>query len=46
MPPRIIEKSLASDRIVNDTVISKHCNHTPLHRQGMILDGRCDERVD
>ena len=37
MPPRIIEKCLASDRIVIDTVISKYCNHTPLYRQSMIL---------
>src|ERR1700739_1823182 len=36
-PPRIIEKCLASDRIVIDTVVSKYCNHTPLHRQSMIL---------
>ena len=28
LPPRIIEKCLASDRIVIDTVISKYCNHT------------------
>src|ERR1035437_5974676 len=33
LPPRIIDKCLASDRIVIDTVISKYCNHTPLHRQ-------------
>jgi len=38
LPPRIIEKCLASDRIVIDTVISKYCNHTPLHRQSMILE--------
>jgi transposase len=37
LPPRIIEKCLASDRIVIDTVIDKYCNHTPLHRQSMIL---------
>ena len=37
LPPRIIEKCLASDRIVIETVISKYCNHTPLHRQSMIL---------
>jgi transposase len=37
-PPRIIEKCLASDRIVIDTVISKYCNHTPLHRQSVILE--------
>jgi transposase len=38
LPPRIIEKSLASDRIVIDTVVSKYCNHTPLHRQSVILE--------
>jgi transposase len=38
LPPRIIEKCLASDRIVIDTVISKYCNHTPLHRQSVILE--------
>jgi transposase len=38
LPPRIIEKCLASDRIVIDTVIGKWCNHTPLHRQSMILE--------
>jgi transposase len=37
LPPRIIEKCLASDRIVIDTVVGKYCNHTPLHRQSMIL---------
>src|SRR5271168_192749 len=35
--PRIIEKCLASDRIVIETVVCKYCNHTPLHRQSMIL---------
>jgi transposase len=38
LPPRIIEKCLASDRIVIETVVSKYCNHTPLHRQSMILE--------
>jgi transposase len=35
LPPRIIEKCLASDRIVIDTVISKYCNHSVprTHRQ-------------
>ena len=37
-PPRIIEKCLASDRIVIDAVVSKYCNHTPLHRQSVILE--------
>ena len=37
LSPRIIEKCLASDQIVIDTVISKYCNHTPLYRQSAIL---------
>jgi len=42
LPPRIIEKCLASDRIVIDTVVGKYCNHTPLHRQSMILERDLD----
>jgi len=38
LPPRFIEKCLASNRIVIDTVVSKYCNHTPLHRQSVILE--------
>jgi transposase len=38
LPPRIIEKCLASDRIVIDTVVSKYCDHAPLHRQSVILE--------
>jgi transposase len=38
IPPRIIERCLASDRIVIETVVGKYCNHTPLHRQSMILE--------
>ena len=38
LPPRIIEKCLASDRIVIDTIINKYCNHTPLYRQSAILE--------
>jgi len=37
-PGRLIEKCLASNRIVIDTVISKYCNHTPLCRQSLILE--------
>jgi transposase len=37
LPARIIEKSLASDQIVIDTIISKYCDHTPLYRQSAIL---------
>jgi transposase len=42
LPPRIIEKCLASDRIVIETVVGKYCNHTPLHRQSMILERDLD----
>src|SRR5439155_23561369 len=38
LPPRISEKCLASDRIVIDMVVNKYCNHTPLHRQSVILE--------
>jgi len=38
LPLRIIDRCLASDRIVIDTVVSKYCNHTPLHRQSVILE--------
>jgi transposase len=38
LPPRIIEKCLASDQIVIDTVVSKYCDHTPLYRQSAILE--------
>jgi hypothetical protein len=37
LPPRIIEKSLVSDRIVIDTVIHKYASHLPLYRQSAIL---------
>jgi transposase len=35
LPPRIIEKCLASDRIVIETVVGKYCNHSVprTHRQ-------------
>lgn len=37
-PPRIIEKCLASDELVIDTVVRKYCDHTPLYRQSAILE--------
>jgi transposase len=36
--PRIVEKGLASDRVVIETVISKYCDHVPLYRQEAILE--------
>ena len=38
LPPRIIEKSLVSDRILIDTVINKYASHLPLYRQSVILN--------
>lgn len=37
LPDRIVEKGLASDRIVVDTVIQKYCDHLPLYRQEAML---------
>ena len=36
--PRIVEKGLASDRIVIDTVVAKYCDHLPLYRQAVMLE--------
>ena len=38
LPERIVEKGLASDRVVIDTVVSKYCDHLPLYRQAVILE--------
>jgi transposase len=38
LPARIIEKGLASDRVVIDTVVSKYADHLPLYRQSAILE--------
>jgi hypothetical protein len=43
LPPRIIGKCLASDRIIIDTVVSKYCNHTPVRDYfSTILPGLAD----
>ncbi len=38
LEPRIIEKGLASDAVVINTVVSKYCDHIPLYRQAMMLE--------
>ncbi|MBV8401903.1 MAG: IS66 family transposase [Acetobacteraceae bacterium] len=38
LPARIIEKGLASDRVVIDTVVRKYSDHLPLYRQSVILE--------
>ena len=37
LPARIIDKGLASDRLVIDTVVSKYADYCPLYRQSAIL---------
>ncbi len=36
--PRIVDKGLASDRVVVETVVAKYCDHLPLYRQEAILE--------
>lgn len=38
LPARIIEKGLASDRVIIDTVVSKYADHVPIYRQSAILE--------
>lgn len=38
LAPRIVEKCLASDAVVIQTVVSKYCDHVPLYRQAMMLE--------
>ena len=35
---RIVDKGLASDRVVIETVVGKYCDHLPLYRQAVILE--------
>jgi transposase len=38
LAPRIVDKGLASDRVVVETVVAKYCDHLPLYRQETILE--------
>ena len=35
---RIVEKGLASDAVVINTVVSKYCDHMPLYRQAVMIE--------
>jgi transposase len=35
---RIIEKGLASDAVVINTVVAKYCDHLPLYRQALMIE--------
>jgi transposase len=38
LAPRIVEKGLASDRVVIETVVAKYCDHLPLYRQEAMIE--------
>jgi len=38
LEPRIVEKGLASDRVIIETVVAKYCDHLPLYRQEAMLE--------
>ena len=38
LPPRIVEKGLASNPVVVETVTAKYLDHMPLYRQAAILE--------
>jgi len=38
LPARIIEKSLASDRLIIEAIVNKYADHVPLYRQSAILE--------
>jgi transposase len=38
LAPRIVEKGLASDRVVVETIVAKYADHLPLYRQAVILE--------
>lgn len=37
LPERIVEKGLASDGVVINTVVAKYCDHMPLYRQSVMI---------
>jgi transposase len=38
LPERIVEKGLASDAVVINTVVAKYCDHLPLYRQVVMIE--------
>ena len=37
LAPRIVEKGLASDRVIIETVVARYCDYLPLYRREAIL---------
>src|ERR1700730_18388488 len=42
---RIVEKGLASDAVVINTVIAKYCDHLPLYRQAAMMEREADVEI-
>jgi transposase len=38
LPERIVERGLASDAVVVNTIVAKYCDHVPLYRQAVMLE--------
>jgi transposase len=38
LSPRIVEKGLASDCVIIETVVAKYCDHLPLYRQEAMIE--------
>jgi transposase len=38
LAPRIVEKGLASDRMIIETVVAKYYDHLPLYRQEAMIE--------
>ena len=38
LAPRIVDKGLASDRVIIHTVVAKYADHLPLYRQAAMLE--------
>src|SRR5580658_6650882 len=45
LAPRIVEKGLASDRVVIETVVAKYCDHLPLYRQEAMLERKAGVEI-
>jgi transposase len=44
-PVEIVEKGLASSRVVINTVVAKYCDHLPLYRQSVMLERDAEVRI-
>jgi transposase len=45
LAPRIVEKGLASDRVIIETVVAKYCDHLPLYRQEAVIEREAGVKI-